>query len=371
MLALNQDQVKTGFYPQATLDGQITWQSSTIEIPFKIPNVTIPALPLDQYKVSVGLKQLIYDGGNLRDQQQILAANAAIQQQQVEVDAYKLRDKVNQLYFNVILQSATLYYQEILKYDLLNEQERLKAALHAGTMTQQNLDELKVELLKLDEQMQEIKSSRETSILTMGLLTGMKLDTLTRFVEPQLKDYGKLAPRPELQLFDLQQKSLQSQQKLNFTNRLPRFYAFGEGGVGRPAFNIFDPDPQAYFIGGLKLSWTIWDYRRNRLQQQVLTLNSTLIQLQQDYFVQSQAVQELQQNQEIRKLQGLLTTDDAVIKMRAAISKTANDQFEDGILSGKDYFEFVNAESKAKQERKLHELQLLFNQISLLTTQGN
>ena len=77
--------------PQFSINGQATYQSDVTDIPIKIPNTTIPTLSKDQYKIYTEVDQTISDGGIIKMQKQSIEANAAIDDQKLEVELYELK----------------------------------------------------------------------------------------------------------------------------------------------------------------------------------------------------------------------------------------------------------------------------------------
>ena len=53
----------------------------------------------DQYKATLDINQVIYDGGAIRHQRKVEESSSAADIQQVEVDLYKTKEQVNNAYF--------------------------------------------------------------------------------------------------------------------------------------------------------------------------------------------------------------------------------------------------------------------------------
>ena len=94
-----------GYLPAFSINGQATYQSDVTSFPFKIPipGFTLPSYSKDQYKVYGELDQVIYDGGLIKNQQQTAETNEMVQQQNLEVSLYSLYDRLDQLYFGILL----------------------------------------------------------------------------------------------------------------------------------------------------------------------------------------------------------------------------------------------------------------------------
>ena len=97
------ENIQKGYLPQLNINGQATYQSAVTAIPIKLPGFNIPTLSKDQYKLYGELSQVLYDGGEIKQQKQLQKTDEAVNQQQLEADLYQLKDRVNQLFFGVIL----------------------------------------------------------------------------------------------------------------------------------------------------------------------------------------------------------------------------------------------------------------------------
>jgi hypothetical protein len=67
----------------------------------------------------------------------------------------------------------------------------------------------------------------------------------------------------------------------------------------------------------------------------------------------------------------LIQTDDEIITLRASVKEVSNAQLENGVITVNDFLREVNAEDQARQNKLLHETQLLMAQYNYRTTAGN
>ncbi|MEJ0031431.1 MAG: hypothetical protein WDO15_14120 [Bacteroidota bacterium] len=49
------------------------------------------------------MNQSLFDGGTIKRQNAITETNAMVEDQKVEVELYKIRERINQIYFGVLL----------------------------------------------------------------------------------------------------------------------------------------------------------------------------------------------------------------------------------------------------------------------------
>ncbi len=103
----------------------------------------------------------------------------------------------------------------------------------------------------------------------------------------------------------------------------------------------------------------------------MLDINKKSLDIEKETFLFNTKVAQQQQDASLEKYKGLIQKDDAIIALRASVKKAANAQLENGVLSAHDYINEVNAEDQARQNKILHEMQLLQAQYSYQNTMGN
>ena len=146
--------------------------------------------------------------------------------------------------------------------------------------------------------------------------------------------------------------------------------AFGTAGYGRPGLNFLKNEFRPYALAGVAFKWNLTDFYsktlKNDLQQ--IRNGAQLIDLQRDVFLlNTKSVME-QQSADIQKWQALIESDRQIVALRGKIKESATAQVENGTLTTNDYLIELNAESQARLNLELHQLQLLLAQINLKTT---
>ena len=363
----------SGFLPQFTIIGQATYQSEVTKVPISFPGVDIQPLSKDQYRVYGEVNQALYDGGTIKQQSAIAEANAKVEDQRVEVELYKVKERINQLYFGILLADAQLNQIGLLKKDLQTSLNKTEAAIQNGTSFKSNADILKAELLKADQRAIEMKSLRTAYIDMLSYFINQKIGEETVFDNPAVLTFQETSAisRPELLLYNSQASLLEAQYKSAQTRNLPRFNLFLQGGYGRPGLNALLNDFAGYYIGGLRFIWNLSGlYNANR-DKQLLNLNVQQLNYQKETFLFNTHLQLKQQSQEVMKLAKLIEVDDKIVALRSNISSTAKAQHENGVISTNDLLRELNAEDQAKQNRLLHQIQLQLSQYAYQNISGN
>lgn len=372
---LNINSLKNNYLPQIELNAQATYQSDVTSFPVKLPNVEVTPLSKDQYKATLDVKQILWDGGVIKMQEKVLNSATEVEMQKVEVEVAKLKERVNQLYFSVLQIDENEKLVKLFKSDLAARIKKIEGAVANGIALKMNLQTLQAEDLKADQRLIELKSVRMASIQMLNLLINKELDEKTIFGKPtpQYENLvGLQVSRPEMTLFELQKKQIGHAIKVASLKNFPRLFAFATGGYGRPGLNFLKNDFAFYGIGGLSFKWNLADIYSKTLKNdlQIMRNNAQVIDIQKDIFLLNTNVQVKQQSAEIRKLEELLEKDRQILSLREKIKQTASVQLENGVMTANDYLIELNAENQARQNLVLHELQLLNANIVLKTTLG-
>lgn len=365
------DNIQKGYLPQVNINGQATYQSAVTQIPIKVPGMNIPAIGKDQYKFYGEVNQVIYDGGVLEQQKQLQKNNEAVNRQQLEADLYQLKGRINQLFFGVLLIDEQIKQNELLIKDLQLGLNKVQAAINNGTAFKSNGDVIKADLLKNKQHTIELRASGKAYMDMLELFIGKTTGDETILVKPQSVNVSRQINRPELQVFDEQSKSLDVQNKMLTAKALPRFGFFAQGGVGKPGLNMLSNSLDAYYIGGLKLTWSPSVFYTIKKDRALIGINRKSIEVQKETFLFNTNLTIKQQDAEISKYEQLLASDDEIIDLRSKVKTSALAQLENGVITSNDFLTEVNAEDQARQNKILHQTQLLMSQYNQQTTTGN
>src|SRR5512133_3242721 len=99
-----------GWLPTLDANGSLVYNSSVIDMSSVLGSLPIPGianaikpLPHEQYKVTLDINQVFYDGGAIKGARALEKADLSINQKQTETDLYKLRNQINNCYFTLLL----------------------------------------------------------------------------------------------------------------------------------------------------------------------------------------------------------------------------------------------------------------------------
>jgi hypothetical protein len=83
--------------------------------------------------------------------------------------------------------------------------------------------------------------------------------------------------------------------------------------------------------------------------------------VQKEAFLYNSSLQMTQQRNEVEKYRQLIENDDEIIRLRSNIKQSAEAKVANGTLTVSDLVREINAETLARQNKALHETQLLIS----------
>lgn len=363
-----------GYLPQLSLSARATYQSEVTKLPITLPGVVIPELTKDQYQAVLEANQLIWDGGIISSQNKITNAGTEVEKKKLEVDLFSLNERVNQLYFGILLLSEQLKQNAILQNELQTNYDRINAFKQNGVANQTDLDALKVEQLNADQRETEIMSTRKSYCLVLSAMTGLKIDENTELTKPEINLAvltDTKVQRPELDMFIAQNQMYESQKALLNAGNLPKIGAFIQGGYGKPGLNMLTNKFSEFYMGGIRLSWNISGFYSQKNNINKIEVSKKAVDIQKETFLFNTDLKNKQQKAEIEKLQSSVNNDDEIIRLRGNIKKSASAKVDNGTLTVTDLIREINAENQAKQLKALHEIQLIMSVYQLKNNINN
>lgn len=357
--------------PQLSIAGQATYQSAVTELPFDMPGTTVEPLSKDQYRLYGEVNQPITTLFTVKDQKSLLQGNSSIETQKIEVALYKVKERINNLYFGILLIDGQIKQVSLICKDLQTGIDKINTAIANGVALPSDADNLKAELLKAKQRIIELKANRQAYTAMMGHFIGREIAESTELELPQAIASTSDINRPELEVLDLQLQNIHLQNKLIGYKKLPMLSAFVQGGVGRPALNMLSNEMEPYYLGGLRFNWNISSFYTNKNEKKLLALNQDGIGVQKEVFLFNTQVALEQQNADVLKAQELMESDREIIKLRERIKQTTQLQLENGTANSNDYLTAVNAQDQAQQNLLLHQVQMVMAQYNQQITSGN
>lgn len=353
------ENIKRAFLPQLTLSAKASWQSDVTKLPLEIPGLDIDWMEQDQYQLVLELKQLVYDGGAVRARQEWQKARTEADRQQTEVELYALHERIDQVYFGVLLHSAQLRQMGLLKEQLQQSLEQVQAFLKRGVVCPADVDAVQVELRKVDQSVQSLVTSRSAYCEVLSLLTGMDSLRADQLSTPAVVQPSEEILRPELQLFDRQKAVLQAQKATTQAGIRPTLGLFMQGGYGDPGLNMLKGGFKPYYIGGIQLNWNVGKLYTIKNDKRLIDEQLNQVDVQRETFLLQTRAEAIQARKDVERIRQEIQADEDIIRMREQILRSAQSRVANGTLSVLEMIRMVLDKEQAAQSKAIHEIELL------------
>ena len=364
--------LKAKWYPNLDLNAQATYQSDIVEIDADLPFETdFPSPSKDQYKVTMDINQRIFDGGVVKYSERMERKGEQVENQSLEVDLYQVKDQVVEVYFGImLLQKQKMILQSAMK-ELETRLKSVEAAVENGTLLPSDLKNLQAERLNIEQNLDDLNSQVKASYGVLNELTGLQTDTSSILVLPEISIQEKENyQRPENELFQMQKEQLDTRENLLQAQKMPKVFAFGQLGYGKPGLNMLNDEFDTFYIVGARLSWNIWDWNQNKRERQVTRLQKDRVDVRENTFNNKLDIQLEQIEADIDKYQETLERDQKIIGLREDIIRSSRSKLENGVITSADYITDLNWLTRAKIMQQRHKIELLKARLNYLFTIG-
>ena len=361
--AINKDKLpKLNLIAQGTYQNQVTY----------IPNPTIEPVNNDQYRANLDVNQLIYNGGSIDANSKLKTAQTKTQQQQVEVNLYQLKSRINQIYFAILLLQEQNELLISKQKQLISKITEVKTGIKFGAILPASEKVLEAENLKVKQQLATILYDKKRLFENLSALTYTTIseNTLLDKKVVNLKTSAE-NKRPELQFFQLQNDQIEASKNVISKTTIPKINVFGTAGYGNPGLNMIDNSFQPIFLVGLRANWNVFDWNKTQSEKQALAVSADIVASEKEAFLLNNNMQLQDINNEIQKLETIIASDVEIINLREDVVKASDAQLKNGVITTSEYLiEFTNL-YEAKTNQKIHEIQLELAKANFLVINGN
>lgn len=358
--SLSVSNASKAWLPQVSLNARASYQSEVTRLPVDIPGVDISPLSKDQYDVSVNVSQQIYDGGTVSSSKRLADARGDVEREKVNVAIYDVYERIDQLYFGILLLDEQIRQIRLLQDDLSLSHQSVGGMVHGGVANQTDLDAVKVEQVKASQAETSLLTSRATYLKMLSTFIGKPLGDSISLVRPDEADVsGVVNNRPELALYGAQNRLLDLQRKTLDTYLRPRVGLFLQGGYGNPALNMLKNSFEAYYKVGATLTWNFGNLYTRANDKRKIETDRLSIEAERETFLFNTGLQSELQRGNIESLRKQIAQDDEIITLRERIRSKADVKVANGTETVNEMLRDINAVSEARLTKAFHEIQLL------------
>ena len=363
--------IEKGWLPQVSAYAQGTVQNRVVTLPEAMTRLMtsqgmqVDGLAKTQYKIGVDVAQTLYDGGRMRGQKAVARRRQTVDEAQNRVGLYAVRQRVDDLYFGLLLLDDKRQLNLDLQRLLTSSERQLAAMVRAGTAATSDLDAVRAERIGARQQAVELETQQAALRQMLALFTGLDIGSLSRPEAGTAAGTPNAADchRPELLLTEARLSLLDARQRALDTQLRPALAAFAQGYYGYPGLDMYRDimrrTPSLNALVGVKLSWNIGALYTRRNDRARLGLERQTAENDRELFLFNNRLEATRQQADIDKYRRLQEQDDEIIRLRTDVRRAAESKLAHGIIDVNNLVREINAENQARLQRSIHELEML------------
>lgn len=368
-LDIDLSDINKGWLPRIGVYGQVTAQNVVPSFPGSLSGVLqqmgqpMKGLGKLQYKAGVDVSQTIWDGGVSHVQRELRRAGTAAEQSALDVEMYAVRQRVENLYFAILLTEEQIAQNRNTMTLLDANLERLKAMLRNGTAIQSDVDMIEAQSLTVAQGIAQAESALNGYRTVLELFIGESLQGVELIRPDSVMPSELQSDRPEIRLFDTRIVAADASRRLADTALMPKVGLFAQAYYGYPGFDYFKSmitrDLSFNIMGGVKVSWNIDSFYTKRNVSRRNRLDIAGIMAEKETFLFNSDMQVASQLEKIKGIRDVMKDDSRIMALRANVRKSAESQLQNGIIDTTALLTKITDENQAALTARYHEIQLV------------
>lgn len=321
--------INKSWLPQIGIYAQGTVQNAVPSFPDALSNVLdqmgtdMKGLGKLQYKVGVDLNQTIWDGGSSKASRTIAESENAQQEAALDVELYAVRERVENLFFGIMLVEEQIKQAELTLTLLESNLAMLRSMKTNGTATQSDVDMVEAQFLTVQQQITQARSISDSNRRLLGIFTGTDMSD-EKLTKPSSSMPSELiSARPELALFDARIKNNDARLVSIKSSVMPRIGLFAQAYYGYPGYDYFksmmNRDMSFNVLAGVKVSWNIGSFYTKKNSERKLRLANDDIVADREVFLFNSNLQTSSQTAHISELEGIMKEDSRIVGKGACV----------------------------------------------------
>lgn len=361
--------INKAWLPGISAFGQTTIQNDVSAYPDALKNVLadmgneVAGMGKFQYKAGIEVNQTIWDGGHSKAQRAVTKMTAAQSKAALDVQLYAVRERVESLFFGILLLDEQLSKMESTLILLKTNLDKMKSMVRNGVATQSDCDMIEAQILTMKQQMTQANYAAASYRKLLSIFTGKNIDNETlKTPEADMPDI-ELSHRPELDLFKRQIELNQAREATINASTMPKIGFFAQAYYGYPGFNMFESvmkrNPSFNALAGLKVTWALESFYKKKNARQRLSLDNENIKNQRELFLFNNRLNATRQESEIKSLRNIMADDQRIVELRTRVRMASESQLDNGIIDTYTLLSKITEENQAVLNAKYHEIQYI------------
>lgn len=370
--------ISKGWLPQISAMAQATYQSDVMTLSDPLQKVlmqqgyNVRGIGKDQYRFGIDINQTVYDGGLISGQKKVARLEGNVQAAQNATDLYAVRQRINDIYFSILLIDDKIKLNEDLLTLLQSNLDKLSSMLAHGIAMKSDVNTVMAEKLKAEQQATELASSRKSLTDMLAIFIGKNF---TEIEMPDVMASQQGNNRPELRFFDSQIELADAQESLLNARLLPKLSVFAQGFYGYPGFDQFDAMFSRTWklngMVGVRLAWNVGALYTRKNDRAKLNSRRRLVETARETFLFNNRLLEVQQTDGIAKYRKLIDDDREIVSLRTDVRRAAESKLEHGIIDTNNLLQEITRENQSRIDLSTHSIMMLKENYDLKYTLNN
>lgn len=366
---VNLSDINKSWLPQINVYAQGTVQNETPSFPESLAGIisqsgtNVSGLNEWQYKIGADINQNVWDGGSSKVHRKMERAEDMERQSALDVQLYAIRERVEELYFGVLLIEEQAEQTRNMLALLQSNFDKLRVMLKNGVAMQSDVDMMEAQYLSTVQQLTHAESTSKSYRKILEIFTGKSLAG-QELMKPCAYIPQDMAPdRPELRHFEAQLLVNEAREASITASVMPKIGLFAQAYYGYPGFDYFESmmNRNASFniLAGVKVSWNIGAFYTEKNDRRKLRLSSENIAVERDAFLFNTSMKTRSQLDHIDELKAVMKENDRIVELRTNVRKAAESQLDNGVIDTTDLLTKLTDEKQARLTASYHEIQLI------------
>jgi outer membrane protein TolC len=363
--------------PSITALATAQYQSDVFEAPNLPGGVSFPSPSRDTYDSRVSVEQSIIDP-TISPRKQLERAQLAESEARVRTVLFGLRQEVNEAFFTTALLAERGSIIAVTIQDLEKRLEESRVRVREGAALPSDTAAIQATLLERRQDQSETSADRRAALVRLSELTRRpvpeaspaSLPDLAQQVNAARRGLADLRQRPEYVEFARSRDRLTQQEDVVASDRRPRLSAFGRAGYGRPGINPINDSFDPYYVAGLEVKWSPWNWGTTGRERQALVLEREIVASEEAAFTSSLARAVQNDLATMDRLDSTLALDDQIVTLRERVERETALRFREGVVTASAYLDRSTDVLEARLARATHRVEQVQARARFLTTLG-
>jgi outer membrane protein TolC len=233
-------------------------------------------------------------------------------------------------------------------------------------------------LLQRRQDRMQLQADRTAALARLSELVGHPVTETNALVIPNdsatvaevMRELDTLRARPEFAQFAASRERLASQIAVEAAREKPKVSAFGRVGYGRPGLDMLSRSFQTYWLAGVQVHWTPWNWGTTSRDREINELQREIITTNEEAFQRSLRRRVEQSIATMARLDSALVLDDDIVSLRERIDAETRAKLREGVVTAAEYVDKSTDVLTARLVRIQHRVELAQARTTFLTTLG-